>query len=441
MAKMKAKQIQGLTASSLTPLNEGNGIGHVIAGRNPAFYGNVGLDSIDLSYSDSESTEYGATGPLAVVVGSYNIGAGYNCYVQGEGNTVSNTSYNSHTEGGGNYNQGSYSHVEGVGHNVISNNSHTEGANNSNNANNSHIEGVSNTNTPLSNSSHTEGANNYNDGTYSHVEGQGNYSRSQSEHSGGMWGTDYTAADDDTDRLVNYGNGSDSSNRSDAFTVFKNGAVRIFRATLASITNPLSGMIIFNSESSNRPTVYNGSAWKGLAYTDDTVPTANLQQVTDIGATTNKAVSTRGLNSAALNDEGTGVTGSSPSGVGVLGVTTEYGVAGRFESTNGAPGNNILEVIRGGMKFSVGWEGAARFFVTALSSITLPFSGMLIFNSGDNNRPHIHNGSSWKGLAYTDELAGTPNVFIQQTEPGSATPFIWFETNALGEVIDIKQSI
>jgi hypothetical protein len=36
---------------------------------------------------------------------------------------------------------------------------------------------------------------------------------------------------------------------------------------------------------------------------------------------------------------------------------------------------------------------------------------------------------------------GVQNVFIQDSEPVAAIPFIWFETDALGKIIDIKQSI
>lgn len=33
--------------------------------------------------------------------------------------------------------------------------------------------------------------------------------------------------------------------------------------------------------------------------------------------------------------------------------------------------------------------------------------------------------------------AGPQNLFIQETEPVSANPYIWFKTNASGAVIDI----
>ena len=36
---------------------------------------------------------------------------------------------------------------------------------------------------------------------------------------------------------------------------------------------------------------------------------------------------------------------------------------------------------------------------------------------------------------------GTQNVFIQESEPTEITPFIWFKTNTLGKIIDIRQNI
>lgn len=36
---------------------------------------------------------------------------------------------------------------------------------------------------------------------------------------------------------------------------------------------------------------------------------------------------------------------------------------------------------------------------------------------------------------------GGGNTYIQETEPAGATPFIWFKTNALGKVLDIRQSV
>jgi hypothetical protein len=48
-------------------------------------------------------------------------------------------------------------------------------------------------------------------------------------------------------------------------------------------------------------------------------------------------------------------------------------------------------------------NGAVKFFVEALANITNGVAGFFIFNSTDNNRPYIHNGTTWKALAYTDD--------------------------------------
>ena len=122
--------------------------------------------------------------------------------------------------------------------------------------------------------SHAEGYNNIASGDSSHTEGYNNIARSFGEHAGGTLGTDYSPTNTDTDRLFNLGNGDFNAEppiRSDAFTIFKNGAVKFFRATLASITNATEGFLIFDSGNSNRPTIHNGTAWKALAYLSDVI--------------------------------------------------------------------------------------------------------------------------------------------------------------------------
>lgn len=42
-----------------------------------------------------------------------------------------------------------------------------------------------------------------------------------------------------------------------------------------------------------------------------------------------------------------------------------------------------------------------------------------------------------RGLQGEPGPAGPQNLFIQETEPASANPYIWFKTNASGAVIDI----
>ena len=214
--------ISGAT-TGLESINEGNGTGWRLIGRDPANYGNIGLNAVDLSTSTSPSTTRGTTGGYSFAEGSNNVSSG------------------------------DYSHAEGIGNDASGFASHVEGSKNE----------------ASGDVSHAEGSDNIASGFASHAEGQGNFARSIGEHSGGQYGTDYTPADDATDRLVNYGNGTSSIARSDAFTIFKNGAIRIFRSNLASITNAASGFLIFDSGNNNRPTAHNGTQWNALAYESD----------------------------------------------------------------------------------------------------------------------------------------------------------------------------
>ena len=191
-------------------------------GANPLNYGNIGRDAVDLSYQGSTSSTKGATGLYS--------------FAEGNGNTASGEG--SHAEGGFNISNGSYSHTEG-GFCLAS-----------------------------GNQSHAEGDGTTSSGNASHSGGRGNLARSECEMSIGIYGTDYTPNSTVTDRLFNIGNGVGVSNRSNAFTIFKNGAVKIFRATLASITNTQVGLFIINSLT-NRLNIHDGTQWNEVAYLSD----------------------------------------------------------------------------------------------------------------------------------------------------------------------------
>ncbi|WP_400075428.1 tail fiber domain-containing protein [Winogradskyella sp. R77965] len=55
--------------SGLEALDEGNGIGWRLKGRDPGLYGRIGLEANDLSFSDVTSTSYGATGVNSTAIG------------------------------------------------------------------------------------------------------------------------------------------------------------------------------------------------------------------------------------------------------------------------------------------------------------------------------------------------------------------------------------
>ena len=106
-------QVTG-TPTGLEAIDEGNGIGWRLIGRNPISYGNIGLNATDLSIStqDSSSTE-GSTGTGSLTLGlnndnplDYSIVSGINTtiivtnpyhngnFITGENNTIYNNMYN-----------------------------------------------------------------------------------------------------------------------------------------------------------------------------------------------------------------------------------------------------------------------------------------------------------------------------------------------------------
>jgi hypothetical protein len=62
-------------------------------------------------------------------------------------------------------------------------------------------------------------------------------------------------------------------------------------------------------------------------------------------------------------------------------------------------------------------NGAVNFFKATLASVTNAVAGFFIFNSGDNNRPYIYNGTKWHGLQYIREVkvvAGTTYTLVEE---------------------------
>jgi len=87
--------------SQLEKLDEGNGDGWRILGRNPDNYGDIGDNAIDLSYSDSNSTDNGATGKYAFTAGKGTIASGdYGSFALGLDTTASG-GYGAFTSGRG----------------------------------------------------------------------------------------------------------------------------------------------------------------------------------------------------------------------------------------------------------------------------------------------------------------------------------------------------
>jgi hypothetical protein len=80
-------------ASQLEKITENSKTGHRILGRNAAYYGNIGTDAVDLSYSYSEepNTTNGATGDYSTAMGSGTTASGTAATAIGFNNTASGT--------------------------------------------------------------------------------------------------------------------------------------------------------------------------------------------------------------------------------------------------------------------------------------------------------------------------------------------------------------
>ena len=170
-----------ITPTGLESIDEGNGNGLVKVGRTSANYGNIGLNAVDLSFSDSVSSTLGATGEDSFTGGYLTTASG---------------NY-SHAEGSETVASGEVSHAEGVS---------------------TIASGID---------SHSEGASTTASGSISHAGGIDNQASSFAERAIGSYGTVYTPTSTNSwsalDRLFNVGNGTSSGTRSDAFTILKNG--------------------------------------------------------------------------------------------------------------------------------------------------------------------------------------------------------------------------
>ena len=78
-------------STGLEALDEGNGFGWRLIGRNPANYGNIGLNAIDFSNSSGASGTRGATGMDAFVWGQNNTASSDASTAWGRGTVSSNT--------------------------------------------------------------------------------------------------------------------------------------------------------------------------------------------------------------------------------------------------------------------------------------------------------------------------------------------------------------
>lgn len=92
MAVPYAKQAETATTAAnvngLETLDEGNGTGYRLVGRNPIYFGNIGLDAVDVSASNTTG-DSGATGDYAFASGRQVLASGRYAMANNYGNTAS----------------------------------------------------------------------------------------------------------------------------------------------------------------------------------------------------------------------------------------------------------------------------------------------------------------------------------------------------------------
>jgi len=252
----------GTASTGLEAIDEGSGIGWRLIGRDDTKFSNIGLGAVDFSNSEAFTTNGGAVGEDSFAVNAQNSAGGRNSFVSGYRNTIalSANGYGSFIAGGSQNNisaQNSFI-AGGVGNSIQPG------------ANFGFIAGGSNT-VQTNSYGAAFGANNIAQGRYSFVSGFDNNSRSFGEFSIGIEGIDYTPSSTDswvaTDRIFNVGNGIPNGTSSNAFTIYKNGAVQLHPVTEASITNPTVGMMIIDSADTNKLKFYDGTAWRTVSFT------------------------------------------------------------------------------------------------------------------------------------------------------------------------------
>lgn len=225
---IKQIDIPAAGASQLEALNEGNGIGWRILGRNAARYGNIGLNAIDFSTSEFNSTVRGATGEKSIAWGSdtvasgiYSTAGGYSCWATVQYSVA----------------MGNLTRADGSASTAFGNQSIATG-------------------------------------NFSFVCGDINTAASYGEVVVGSrslaiagTATSWVA----TDPIFRVGNGEPLVSTKDGFRVYKNNAIYMNPTLVAAITNGANGFFFYN-DATKKLASHDGTAWRDYAQVGTTAP-------------------------------------------------------------------------------------------------------------------------------------------------------------------------
>ncbi len=88
-ALVTKEYVDDSAASGLEAVDEGNGVGFRLIGRDPVSYGNIGSDAVDLSYFSSSIIDEGATGDRSTAMGFGTTASGFGSTAMGSVTTAS----------------------------------------------------------------------------------------------------------------------------------------------------------------------------------------------------------------------------------------------------------------------------------------------------------------------------------------------------------------
>jgi hypothetical protein len=214
-----------LNTSQLQKITEAGNTGFRVLGRDPANYGNIGIDAIDLSFSNLASSTRGATGLSSIAMGMLTTAS-----------ANSSTAMGSKTTASANFSTAMGSETTASGY-----------------------------------ASTAMGSGTIASGLISTAMGQNTYAKSYAETVLGSFNTDYTPNStlnhDSADRAFGVGIGADDVNRKDGLIVYKDGTLA-FDKLIAAPTTPTDRFYILNDK---------------VHYNNVELNTSQLQKITEAG--------------------------------------------------------------------------------------------------------------------------------------------------------------
>ena len=270
------------SSTGLEAINEGNGVGWRLIGKTAANYGNIGFAATDFSQSTSASATKGATGYVSTAFGYNTTSSGFASVVWGR-NSVSSgafsTAWGDTTQATGSnatawgYNtQAINNWATSWGHSSIASGQYSTAFGLSTNSTDSCTTAWGRATTASGKYSTAFGrvtqASAENSVAFGYQTVSNSYACTVLGHSSTIASGQTINTVISTDELFKIGNGVNTSNRSDALTIYKNAVQKVggITATAASALTPQAGMIAYvTSTDATFVTTgfwkYQGGAW------------------------------------------------------------------------------------------------------------------------------------------------------------------------------------